>query len=71
MTETTIDVQALQALLAQGRPVTVLDVRHAGDYQEWAVPGSLNVDVYDALQAKAADAMRGVQLRAGKPVVTV
>jgi rhodanese-related sulfurtransferase len=71
MAETTIEVQALQEMLAQGRPVTVLDVRHTGDYQDWAVPGSLHVDAYDSLKAKAAQAMDDVKLPANKPVITI
>ncbi|NHN49371.1 MBL fold metallo-hydrolase [Halostella sp. JP-L12] len=27
----------------------VLDIRHQEDFEEWHIPGSLNVDVYDAL----------------------
>jgi rhodanese-related sulfurtransferase len=27
----------------------VLDIRHEADYEEWHIPGSLNVDVYDEL----------------------
>lgn len=71
MTETTIEVQELQEILAQGRPVTVLDVRHTGDYQDWAIPGSLHIDAYDALKAKAADAMGRVNLPDDRPIITI
>jgi rhodanese-related sulfurtransferase len=70
MTET-IEVRELQEMLAQRRPVTVLDVRHSGDYQDWSIPGSLHVDAYDALKAKAAHAMDDVKLPANIPVITI
>lgn len=71
MTETTIDVQGLQEMLTQGQPVTVLDVRHLGDFQDWAIPGSLHIDAYDALKAKTANAMDGVNLPGNKPIITI
>ncbi len=41
------------------RPPLVLDIRHQDDFDEWHIPGSINVDVYDELtddpeQAKEA-----------------
>ena len=27
----------------------ILDIRHQGDFEEWHIPGSINVDVYDKL----------------------
>jgi rhodanese-related sulfurtransferase len=71
MAETTIEVQKLQEMLAQGRPVTVLDVRHGSDYQDWSVAGSVHIDAYDALKAMAAEAMDGVNLPENKPIITI
>lgn len=71
MTETTIEVQELQEMLAQGREVTVLDVRHTSDYQDWSIPGSLHIDAYDALKAKADNAMDGVNLPGHTPIITI
>ena len=31
-----------------GKPL-VLDIRHREDFEEWHIPGSINVDVYDEL----------------------
>lgn len=45
----TIDVETLKTWLEEGRPVTVLDVRPATERAEWAIPGSLPLDAYDAL----------------------
>ena len=71
MTQTTIDVNTLRQMLDQGQPVTVLDVRHANDWAEWAIPGSLSADVYDALTARDPQAMAGAELPASRLVVTV
>ncbi len=47
----TIDVETLRAWLEEGRPVTVLDVRPTAERAEWAIPGSIHVNAYDALRA--------------------
>jgi glyoxylase-like metal-dependent hydrolase (beta-lactamase superfamily II) len=49
----------------------VLDVRPAAERAEWAIPGSLHVDAYDALKAGEANALAGVELPLDRPVVTV
>ena len=52
--------------------LTVVDVRHADSYEDWHVPGSENVDVYDELKEDdeaAADALD--QLPEDKQFVTV
>jgi glyoxylase-like metal-dependent hydrolase (beta-lactamase superfamily II) len=71
MTQHTIDVRALRELLDRGRPVTVLDIRRTEARAEWAIPGSLHVDAYDALKSGAPDALAGVNLPRNVPVVTV
>ena len=35
----TIDVDELRAMLEEHQPVTVLDIRKAEDRAEWAIPG--------------------------------
>lgn len=71
MSETTLNIETLREMLNQGQPVTVLDVRHANEWAEWAIPGSINADVYDALKANNPTAMAGVTLSDDRPVVTV
>lgn len=66
-----LDVDTLRTMLAEHQPVTVLDVRTAADRAEWAIPGSRHVDSYSALKAGDPDALRGLDLPAGTPVVTV
>jgi glyoxylase-like metal-dependent hydrolase (beta-lactamase superfamily II) len=71
MSELTISVAALRAMLERNDPVTVLDVRPAAQREEWSIPGSLHVDAYEALWAGDPDALRQVDLPADRPVVTV
>jgi glyoxylase-like metal-dependent hydrolase (beta-lactamase superfamily II) len=67
----TIDVETLRRWLEEGRPVMVLDVRPAAERAEWAIPGSLHVDVYDALKAHDPSALANVEVPSNTPVVTV
>jgi glyoxylase-like metal-dependent hydrolase (beta-lactamase superfamily II) len=68
---TTIDVETLRRWLEEGRPVTVLDVRPASERAEWAIPGSLHVNAYDALRAHDPAALAEVEIPGDRPVVTV
>jgi glyoxylase-like metal-dependent hydrolase (beta-lactamase superfamily II) len=67
----TIEVGELRAMLETGAPVTVLDVRTAADRAEWAIPGSVHVDAYEALKAGDSAALAGVVIPRDAPVVTV
>ena len=69
MTAERTSVSELQALLAADRPVTVLDVRPIADV-DWAIPGSIHVDAYAALNAGHLGALAQLNLPPG-PVVTV
>jgi glyoxylase-like metal-dependent hydrolase (beta-lactamase superfamily II) len=71
MAQTTIDAEALRDLLDENQPVTVLDIRRAEDRAEWAIPGSVHVEAYDALKAGDPNALSNVDLPEGAPVVTV
>ena len=64
----TIDVEILRGWLEERRPVTILDVRPTA---EWAIPGSIHVDAYDALQAHDPAALADVDAPLDGPVVTV
>ncbi len=67
----TIDVETLRAWLEEGRPVTVLDVRPTVERAEWAIPGSIHIDVYDALRAHNPAALADLDVLSDGPVVTV
>jgi glyoxylase-like metal-dependent hydrolase (beta-lactamase superfamily II) len=71
MTGISVSMDTLRGWLDQGRPVTVLDVRPSEQYADWAIPGSLHVDAYDALKAGDPKAMSAALLPRDKPVVTV
>lgn len=67
----TIDRSTLREKLEEGAPLTVLDVRPDEERAEWAIPGSVHVDVYNALKAGDAHALDDVDLPDDRPVVTV
>ncbi len=67
----TIDVPTLRRWLAEGQPVTVLDVRQTADFADWAIPGSVHVDAYHALKAHDPQALAALDLPQAVPVVTV
>ncbi len=71
MSRTTVSVEALREMLAHGEPVTVLDIRPVAERDEWAIPGSTHIDVYEALKARDPRALEGIELPSGQPVVTV
>ncbi|MBP8003022.1 MAG: MBL fold metallo-hydrolase [Chloroflexi bacterium] len=71
MAKQTIDVNTLLTMLTMGEPVTVLDVRHTEDYQEWTIPGSTHIDVYDALKTHDPQALGAVHLQPDKLIITV
>lgn len=66
-----IDVGELRAMLEDHVPVTVLDVRKVEDRAEWAIPGSIHIDAYEALKAGDPDALAGANIARDTPVVTV
>ena len=67
----TLSMDILRDWLDQGRPVTVLDVRSSDQHAEWAIPGSVHVDAYEALKAHDPEAVSEIQLPLDRPVVTV
>lgn len=67
----TISVETLRIWLEEERPVTILDVRPTAEWTEWAIPGSIHVDAYDALKAHDPAALADVDVPSDGPVVTV
>lgn len=67
----TISVETLRTWLEEGRPVTVLDVRPAAERAEWAIPGSVHIDAYRALNAHDPHALDAFDVANEAPVVTV
>ena len=45
-----IDAETLREWLESQQPVTVLDIRTNEDRAQWAIPGSVHVNAYEALR---------------------
>lgn len=71
MVQEAINMESLRNMLAEERPLTILDVRPTEEWAEWRIPGSVHVDAYTALKAGDSDALSGVDLPADQPVVTI
>lgn len=67
----TIEAETLREWLEAQRPVTVLDVRSDEDRAQWAIPGSLHINAYDALRAEQPGTLATAALPPDQPVVTV
>ena len=66
-----IETNTLRDWLESHQPVTVLDVRSDEDRAQWAIPGSLHIDAYEALKAGQPGALAGAILPDDRPVITV
>jgi glyoxylase-like metal-dependent hydrolase (beta-lactamase superfamily II)/rhodanese-related sulfurtransferase len=66
-----IEMDTLRVWLEQGRPVLILDVRPAEERAEWAIPGSIHVDAYDALKAGDPQALASIEVSGDVPVITI
>ncbi|MGH2616330.1 MAG: MBL fold metallo-hydrolase [Thermomicrobiales bacterium] len=69
--DSAIEVDELRAILEEHQRVTVLDVRKSEERAEWAIPGSLHIDAYEALKAGDANALAAADIAKDVPVVTV
>jgi glyoxylase-like metal-dependent hydrolase (beta-lactamase superfamily II)/rhodanese-related sulfurtransferase len=67
----TVDRETLQAWLAAHAPVTLLDIRTDDDYAQWAIPGSVHINAYEALRNGQPGALADVDLPLDRPVVTI
>ena len=66
-----IDAETLRKWLDARQPVTVLDIRTDADREQWAIPGSVHVNAYDALRAGGPGALAEAAFPLDRPVVTV
>lgn len=66
-----VSVNSLRDWLAEGRPITVLDVRTQEDREQWSIPGSVHVNAYEALKQGRPDALAGMEVPTQRPIVTV
>jgi glyoxylase-like metal-dependent hydrolase (beta-lactamase superfamily II) len=66
-----IETETLREWLDAQRPVTVLDIRTDEDRAQWAIPGSVHVNAYEALRDGRPGALTDAAFPADRPVVTV
>lgn len=67
----TVSVETLRGWLEEERPVSILDVRPQAERNEWAIPSSVHIDAYEALQAHDPEALSSFVAPRDHPVVTV
>jgi rhodanese-related sulfurtransferase len=60
MSEITPD-EFSERLRTDGEDIIVLDVRHQEDFEDWHIPDSTNIDVYDELTNSPDAAMTRCQ----------
>jgi rhodanese-related sulfurtransferase len=66
-----IEAQTLRDWLDTQHAVTVLDVRTNDDYAQWAIPGSLHVNAYEALRNGQPGPLADMAIPIDRTVVTV
>jgi glyoxylase-like metal-dependent hydrolase (beta-lactamase superfamily II) len=66
-----IEAETLREWLDAQQPVTVLDIRTDEDRAQWAIPGSVHVNAYDALRAGQPGALADAMFPLDRPIVTV
>jgi glyoxylase-like metal-dependent hydrolase (beta-lactamase superfamily II) len=66
-----INTATLQAWLDNGHNVEVIDIRPRQDYEAWHIPGSLNVDAYQAIYAHSPGPLAQYNPPDGQQVVVV
>ena len=66
-----IEAETLRAWLDAQQPVTVLDIRTDEDRAQWAIPGSLHLNAYEALRAGQPGLLADAPFPLDRPVVTV
>jgi glyoxylase-like metal-dependent hydrolase (beta-lactamase superfamily II) len=66
-----IDAETLREWLESQQPVTVLDIRTNEDRAQWAIPGSVHVNAYEALREGRPGALTNAAFQPDRPLVTV
>jgi glyoxylase-like metal-dependent hydrolase (beta-lactamase superfamily II) len=66
-----IEAETLREWLDGQQSVTVLDIRTDDDRAQWAIPGSVHLNAYEALRAGQPGALANATFPRDRPVVTV
>ena len=64
-------METLRDWLDAKQPVTVLDIRTDEDRAQWAIPGSVHINAYEAVRAGQPGALADATFPLDRPVVTV
>ena len=67
----TIEANTLRDWLESHEPVVVVDVRSDEDRAQWAIPGSVHINAYEALKTGQPGALSSAILPTDRPVITV
>lgn len=71
MEQEEINTSTLREWLESGQKVNILDIRPVHEREEWHIPGSIHVDVYDELKKNNSEVLKSIDLDKSVPVVTV
>jgi glyoxylase-like metal-dependent hydrolase (beta-lactamase superfamily II) len=66
-----IQAEILREWLDTQQPVTVVDIRTDDDRAQWAIPGSVHLNAYEALRAGRPGALADAAFPVDRPIVTV
>jgi glyoxylase-like metal-dependent hydrolase (beta-lactamase superfamily II)/rhodanese-related sulfurtransferase len=66
-----ITTDALRQKLASGERINIIDIRPLNEREEWFIPGSIHVDVYDKLKQHDTTVFDDMHIDTSIPVVTV
>jgi glyoxylase-like metal-dependent hydrolase (beta-lactamase superfamily II)/rhodanese-related sulfurtransferase len=67
----TIDTQKLSNWLKEGKKITILDIRPIAERNEWYIPNSIHIKIYESLKSGNVQALDDVQIDNQIPVVTL
>ena len=62
-----IDAETLREWLESQQPVTVLDIQTNEDRAQWAIPGSVHINAYEALREGRPGALTDAAFPPGSP----
>lgn len=67
----TIDANTLAQQLQSESPPVVLDIRHSDEYEDWHIPDSINIDLYDQLRENPSEVKDSLRTLPDQDVVTI
>lgn len=71
MEQQEIQTSTLREWLSIGKKVTIIDIRPTKEREEWYIPSSIHIDVYDGLKNGKSTVFNSLNLDKHIPIVTV